>query len=127
MITVFYDGKCGLCRREIAYYKRNAPQGFFEWVDITLDASGIESLGVSYADGLKLLHVQDETGKLYNGIDAFLIIWRQMEGWKYLGQCVGLPVIHPIARAAYAVFAAWRFRRLSHCQIAISDDNVKKE
>jgi predicted DCC family thiol-disulfide oxidoreductase YuxK len=29
MITVFYDGKCGLCRREIEYYKRIALEGIF--------------------------------------------------------------------------------------------------
>ena len=29
MITVFYDGKCGLCRREIAHYMRIAPAGIY--------------------------------------------------------------------------------------------------
>lgn len=127
MITVFYDGKCGLCRREIKYYKGIASQDIFEWVDITVDMSGLDRLGISYADGLRLLHVQDETGKLYIGVDAFLTIWRQLRGWKYLARFMGFPVIRPIAKGVYAAFAAWRFSRLSHCQIAINDYNKKKK
>lgn len=118
MITVFYDGKCGLCRREIEHYKRIAPAGVFEWVDITVDASVIQNLGISYADGLKLLHAQDESGKLHLGIDAFLLIWRQIPRWRILAIIVATPFIRPIANSAYCAFAAWRFKRLSHCQIA---------
>ena len=29
MIQVFYDGKCGLCAKEIEYYKGIVPQGIF--------------------------------------------------------------------------------------------------
>ena len=35
LITVFYDGKCGLCSKEINHYKKIAPQGIFNWQDIT--------------------------------------------------------------------------------------------
>ena len=35
MITVFYDGKYGLCAREIGYYRRIAPDGVFAWQDVT--------------------------------------------------------------------------------------------
>ena len=30
MITVFYDGKCGLCSKEIKYYRRIAISGVFD-------------------------------------------------------------------------------------------------
>jgi predicted DCC family thiol-disulfide oxidoreductase YuxK len=39
MISVFYDGKCGMCRKEITHYKRIAPENVFNWIDITVDAS----------------------------------------------------------------------------------------
>ena len=38
MITVFYDGKCGLCAREIGYYRRIAPDGVFVWQDVSESA-----------------------------------------------------------------------------------------
>jgi predicted DCC family thiol-disulfide oxidoreductase YuxK len=111
MIRVFYDGKCGLCRREIEHYKRIAPESVFDWVDITVDASSLERLGVAYADGLKLLHAQDVQGKLHVGVDAFILIWRQIPRWRVLASLVGAGFIRPVAGIAYRAFAAWRFNR----------------
>ena len=54
MITVFYDGKCGLCRREIEHYKNIAPQFVFNWVDITVDKSALENLGINYVEMLRI-------------------------------------------------------------------------
>lgn len=122
MIRVFYDGKCGLCRREIEHYKRIAPDGLFEWVDITVDASSLEGLGVTYADGLKLLHAQDPQGKLHVGVDAFILIWQQIPRWRLLASIVGARFVRPIANIAYRAFAAWRFNRLTHCQLASGKD-----
>lgn len=127
MITVFYDGICGLCRREIAHYQRITPQGIFTWVDITADPSVTQHIGISYADGLRALHATDATGKLHVGVDAFLLIWRQMPRWRVLAAMVALPVIRPLASLAYRAFAAWRFRRLTHCQIARSAEDAPQE
>ena len=127
MINAFYDGKCGLCRREIEHYKRIAPLGVFSWHDITTDSSVIERLGISYADGLRLLHVQDENGRVYAGVDAFLVIWRQMARWRILARIVSFPLIRPLANAAYRIFAAWRFRRLAHCQLALGNVEENKK
>ena len=37
MITVFYDGKCNLCSKEIKYYKSIADENVFNWFDIAND------------------------------------------------------------------------------------------
>jgi predicted DCC family thiol-disulfide oxidoreductase YuxK len=122
MISVFYDGKCGLCRREIEHYTRIAPNGVFEWVDITVDASAMQKIGICYADGLKRLHAQDAHGTLHVGVDAFLVIWQQMPRWRLLATIVSFPIIRPVANIAYRAFAEWRFKRLSHCQIALQSE-----
>ena len=127
MITVFYDGKCGLCRREIEHYKLISPEGVFEWMDITIDPAIMQKLNISYADGLKLLHAQDSQGKLHVGVDAFVLIWRQIPRWRILAKIVSFPIVWPVANVAYRRFAAWRFNRLAHCQIAIKADDVDKK
>ncbi len=121
MITVFYDGKCGLCSKEIAHYKRVAPQGIFIWQDITIDASALEALGISYADGLKLLHAIDGKGTIHIGVDAFLLIWQQLPRWRIMGMLVKMPLIKPLVHKIYDLFAQWRFKRLSHCQLALTN------
>ncbi|MFT7460831.1 MAG: hypothetical protein ACI909_003521, partial [Planctomycetota bacterium] len=42
MIRVFYDGKCGLCSKEINHYRRIARNGVFNWPDITESAEDLK-------------------------------------------------------------------------------------
>lgn len=118
MITVFYDGKCSLCTREIGYYRKIAPAGVFDWQDITDSADELAKEGVSLCEGLKLLHAKDRQGRLHVGVDAFILIWQQLRGWRLLARVVSLPLVRHIAAAVYRVFARWRFSRLAHCQLA---------
>ncbi|WP_033069518.1 thiol-disulfide oxidoreductase DCC family protein [Thalassospira australica] len=118
MITVFYDGKCGLCSREINHYRKIASEGIFDWRDVTEHANDLEKQGVSVADGLQQLHAKDASGQLHVGVDAFILIWRQLRRWRLLGAIVALPIIHQIAHVVYRAFGKWRFKRLTHCQLA---------
>ena len=51
MITIFYDGKCGLCSREINYYKKIAQVDKFQWLDIATNPAPLKPLKISQADG----------------------------------------------------------------------------
>jgi predicted DCC family thiol-disulfide oxidoreductase YuxK len=126
MITVFYDGKCGLCRKEIEHYKCIAPESIFDWQDITINNSTLEALGILYTDGLKLLHAQDSQGNMHVGVDAFLLIWDQIPRWRIVAIIVSLPIIRPVANMAYKAFATWRFSRLAHCQIALKSQTQER-
>lgn len=122
MITVFYDGKCGLCAKEINHYRKIAPNDIFNWQDITQSMTELSKEGVSLSDGLKLLHARNSDGKLHIGVDAFILIWKQLKRWKLLAHIASLPVINPILKFGYKHFAEWRFKRLSHCQIAANSE-----
>ena len=56
MITVFYDGKCNLCSKEIKYYKSIADENVFNWFDIANDPKHLKSINISQPDALMLLH-----------------------------------------------------------------------
>jgi len=114
IIRVFYDGHCGLCAKEIAYYRRIAPQNKFDWIDITKTGVIFESLGYTVAEGLKALHVQGVNGEVCVGVDAFIVIWRCLPAWRWLAKLVSLPIIHGLAVVIYRFFAAWRFKRLGY-------------
>lgn len=121
MITIFYDGKCGLCSREINYYKKIAQSDKFRWLDIATDPTPLKPLKISQADGLRRLHGLDSEGHLHVGVDAFLLIWRELPYWCFLSMVVRLPGIRHLAQLAYNRFADYRFSRLAHCQIAVND------
>jgi len=122
MITVFYDGKCGLCSKEINYYRKIADDGVFDWQDVTQSTALLNQHGISLSDGLKLLHATDHDGNLHVGVDAFILMWKQMSRWKILAAMVSLPIIKQIVGLAYKGFANWRFSRLEHCQIAAQNE-----
>lgn len=122
MITVYYDGKCGLCRREILYYKRIAPEDIFDWQDVATSPDAFRAKGYKQSDGLKLLHAEDSDGLMHIGLDAFIVLWKQLRYWRWLAALVSLPGVHGITDRIYRAFAVWRFKRHPHCQIALKDE-----
>lgn len=122
MIKVYYDGKCGLCAKEINHYRRIAPSDIFDWQDITQNQEDLISSGISLVDGLKLLHAKDSRGQIHVGLDAFILIWGQLRRWRMLATLISLPIIRQVANSIYISFAKWRFKRLEHCQIAQKHD-----
>ncbi len=121
MIVVFYDGKCNLCSKKMEHYKKISPSGIFSWQDI--NQAELEASGITLLEGLKLLHVKDAGGRMHTDVDALIVIWRQLKGWRLMAFFISLPLIRQIARFFYQRFAAWRFKRLAHCQLALKSDN----
>jgi len=124
MISVFFDGKCNLCSKEINYYQRIAPKNTFNWVDITKTPGELDKFEIKLSDGLRLMHVADSNGNIFTGVDAFIIMWKQIKYWKFLGLFVSLPIVKQIANLLYQYFADWRFNRYEHCLIA--QENEKR-
>jgi predicted DCC family thiol-disulfide oxidoreductase YuxK len=124
MISVFFDGKCNLCSKEINYYQRIAPKNTFNWVDITKTPGELDKFEIKLSDGLRLMHVADSRGNIFTGVDAFIIMWKQIKYWKFLGLFVSLPIVKQIANLLYQYFADWRFNRYEHCLIA--QENEKR-
>ena len=123
MIKVFYDGKCNLCSSEINYYRRISHTGIFDWVDINLMHSDFVNTGIKVSDALKILHVIDNNNTLHLGVDAFIIIWKNLSYWKILARIVSIPIIRQIVNITYRAFANWRFNRLTHCILAKKNDD----
>ncbi|MBK2028282.1 DUF393 domain-containing protein [Francisella noatunensis] len=118
MIKVFYDGKCGLCSKEINHYKNIAPENIFEWLDITeIFEESLNKENLDTLSCLKLFHVKDNEGKFHTGVDAFIIIWSQLNKWRKLATIIKLPLIYGFAKIIYSLFAKWSFNRLTHCKI----------
>jgi predicted DCC family thiol-disulfide oxidoreductase YuxK len=123
MIKVIYDGQCGLCSREIEYYKTISPQDRFEWLNIkNLSNTFFKDLNLTRVEALKTLHAYDDSGQIHKGADAFILIWKQLKYWRFLGLFVSLPIIRQVAKIAYRLFANWKFKHAPHCQIALKEE-----
>ena len=83
-LTVFYDGFCPVCSREVASYRRLALTTPITWLDLAGSADVIKTETFTLEQALVLLHVKDAQGNLHIGLAAHLLLWQQMPGFKWL-------------------------------------------
>ena len=111
-ITVFYDGACSICAAEIEQYQRQDQAGRLILVNISAPDFRPEQYGIELQAFMYELHVFDQTGTIYKGIEAFWAIWQAFPAstlYGVLGTLINLPLIKPLARLGYCGFA--RIRR----------------
>jgi predicted DCC family thiol-disulfide oxidoreductase YuxK len=85
-ITVYYDGLCPLCGREVALYRRLVAPGTVVWRDLAGDPRVLryEPFGMDAA--LALLHVRDADGALHVGLPAHLVLWERLPALRGLAR-----------------------------------------
>ncbi|MEL6212186.1 MAG: DUF393 domain-containing protein [Pseudomonadota bacterium] len=106
-LTVYYDGACPLCAREIAFYKRRRGAGAVDWVDLT--QSGAAPGGdLSCAAALARFHVRLENGELRDGAGAFAALLKRLPALRWLGILISLPGIAWLAERGYDAFLTVR-------------------
>lgn len=81
-LTVWHDGACPLCRREIAFLRRLDRRGAIVFID--LRAGGDLSCPVSREDALARFHALED-GRVLSGAAAFAAMWRAIPLLRPLG------------------------------------------
>jgi predicted DCC family thiol-disulfide oxidoreductase YuxK len=117
-LTLFYDGLCPLCSREIAFYRRRLTGDDVRFVDITdpgFDAArhGLDPRGVH-----RILHVKVGE-EVRTGLDAFIALWQRVPGFRRLARLAAAPGVHALLGAGYRAFALvrpWLPRRRRACE-----------
>lgn len=111
-LTVYFDGGCPVCSREIALYRRQAGASAIGWVDATsCPASGLGQ-GLARQDALARLHVRTADGRLASGALAFATLWQSLPRTAFLGRIASRQPALAILEAGYRVLLvlrrAWR-------------------
>lgn len=117
---VFYNSACPVCNAGIKDQRRRMEacgNKDAEWVDVHNNPDAASEVGHSLEEVRERLHVKEDSGKLNIGIDAFICLWQQTPGQRWLAKFFQLPLIRPLSRLAYNGFArllyAWN-RALKH-------------
>ncbi len=109
-LTIYYDGSCPLCRREIAFYRRLPAAAQLDWVDVSAGNTPLGS-DLSCEAAMRRFHVRDNSkGQLLSGGAAFARLWRALPGWRVLGWCFAWPPLSWALEAAYRAFLPLRPR-----------------
>ena len=105
--TLYYDGHCPLCTREVG--KLGAlNDGGLRLVDIhEVEEDGLPSRDTLLRD----LHMRTAEGDLLVGIDANVAAWQHTRYGVFL-RWLRWPIIRTVSTRVYAFWAARRYRRL---------------
>lgn len=106
--TVYFDGGCPVCSREIAMYQRQPGADGLRWVDVAhCDASELGA-GLSRDAAMARLHMRRADGQLISGAEAFTTLWRALPQWAWLGRWLGWAPMLWLLEAGYRFFLVLR-------------------
>lgn len=103
--TIYFDGLCQLCSREIALFQRRVRDGSLAYVDIADEAFRASDHGLDPVQIHRTMHVRLEDGRIVTGLDALIAMWEFVPGFRWLAKLSRFPLIRPLARVGYSVFA----------------------
>lgn len=86
MLTVYYDGACPLCRKEINFFRRRSNDNNVEWVDASLSDTDAVAADLTRSAALTRFHVRLPDGSLQSGARGFAELWAVMPGFGWLGR-----------------------------------------
>lgn len=107
-ITLYYDGLCRLCSREISHYQKCAGSQSINFVDITTPGFSAEAHALDPYLVNKYLHVRKRDGSVVTGLDSFLAIWNELPRYRFLVSIASTWPLAPFLRLGYRIFAELR-------------------
>ncbi|WP_095096271.1 thiol-disulfide oxidoreductase DCC family protein [Pseudomonas sp. Irchel 3A5] len=106
-LTLYFDGECPLCAREIKILRARARPDRLCFVDISDDAFDTESVGFTLAQMESSLHARFDDGTWVTGLDATLWSWRAA-GLGVWAAPLSWRLTRPLLDVGYRLFCRWR-------------------
>ena len=102
-MKVYFNNSCKICRTEINMYKKQNIENL-NWIDITKNKNAELETKKTEKELLRRRHVEKD-GKIYVGIDGFLLIWKNIPKYNILYKFFKLPVIYQLFYVGYEIVA----------------------
>lgn len=110
LLTVYYDGACGLCSAEMREIHALDQAGDIAMVDCSpadFDDEVVRAAGLSRDDLLGALHVRDVLGDWHRGVDAIALLYATV-GAPWLARAWAHPWTRPVTQRLYPWVVAHR-------------------
>lgn len=104
--TVYYDGACPLCQREISLYQSLQGSDAIRWHDVSTVGTGADDLATR--DAMARFHVRRANGSLVSGARGFFEVMKTIPRLRWLGRALCVPPVPWIAEGAYRLFLPLR-------------------
>ena len=102
-MKVYFNNSCKICRSEINLYKKENIEEI-DWIDITNNLSAEKETSKKDKELLRRLHVKDG-GKVIEGAEAFLFVWKKIPKYNFLYKLFKLPIIFQVFKFTYEIVA----------------------
>jgi len=102
--TVYFDGACPVCRKEIAHYRRQRGSESIAWVDASSCDEAELGPGLDRSVVLSRFHVRNADGTLTSGAAAFVAIWRRLPAFAWLAALTSSRPVLALLEAGYSIF-----------------------
>ncbi|WP_447553492.1 thiol-disulfide oxidoreductase DCC family protein [Vreelandella sp. EE22] len=108
-VTLFYDGHCPFCLKEIEWLLGHPHRSRVNFIDIRAKGFEPDVHGPTFDDLMGKLHVLDQRGRWYIGMEASRALYAVLgyRRWVWLS-C--LPGLRGMMNAGYRLFARYRVR-----------------
>lgn len=110
--TIYYDGGCPVCSKEIRAYRKADGAEKLAWVDASDADKRALGSDLERSVAMAKMHVRDESGKLISGAAAFAAIWLRLPRTRWLGRILGTPLVlfflEPVYRLFLKIRPIWR-------------------
>jgi len=100
-LTVWYDGGCPLCRREIALFQRLDRRGAIRFQDV---GQADADCPLERGQLLARFHAQEAGQPMISGAAAFAAMWRAIPILRPVGELARIPSVLWLLEQAYVGF-----------------------
>jgi len=107
-LTVFFDGACPLCMREIAFYRKQREADRIAWIDVSQAADENVAKGLSRKEALRRFHVRRPDGTFASGGSAFVELWIALPSFAKIGRVCRRKPLLAVLEAAYRLYLVLR-------------------
>ena len=113
--TVYFDGGCALCAKEIATYQQWRGADQITWIDASQCPEGQLGAQLNRDAAMARLHVRDANGQLIGGAAAFVEMWKHLPALAWLTPLLSTRPMLLLLDLLYTVFLKirplWRRRQ----------------
>lgn len=102
--TVYYDGSCPLCSREIAFYKSVRGADQINWQDVSAATGDRVADDLGRPTALARFHLRKSDGTLVSGAEAFGHLWASLPAFRLVGRIALLPPVTFALEGLYRIF-----------------------
>ena len=104
-LTIFFDGGCPLCKREVDFLQSRDQKKYLKFIDINSSNFGLEiNYGITYKQAMERIHALKNDGSFIKDIEVFQEAYHLIGlGWIYAP--TKLPIIDKLFEFIYRLWA----------------------